>query len=152
MDAAVKTVVTFKSSAFNNSAPQKYFINPGCFGDDVASWLSQQLSNRGYEIADGPGQEDFGWYLCFTHSGLEHGFLIGHRPAHNHQEGIWIGWLERKRGFLASLAGLRRRGIQPGAARAIHEILSGSPHIREVRWHFERDFDQGREEPGTPDP
>jgi hypothetical protein len=152
MDTTFKTVVTFKSSAFNMSEPKETFINPCCFGDDVARWLAEQLRGKGYQATGEPGQEDFGWYLCFTESGIEHCFVIGHRPADNYEEGLWIGWLERTRGFLASLMGARKRGIQPAAARVIHEILSGSPQIRDVRWHFERDFDSGREETGTPEP
>src|SRR6185312_16833361 len=52
------------------------------------------------------------------------------------------------RGFVASMFGGRKRGIQPTAARGIHEILSNSPQIRDVRWHFRRDFDAGREKWG----
>ncbi len=152
MDTTVKTVVTFKSSAFNMSEPKEYFINPCCFGDDVARWLAEQLRGKGYQAAEVPGQEDFGWYFRFTESGIEHCFVIGHRPGDNNEEGLWIGWLERNRGFLASLVGARKRGVQPAAARAIHEILSGSPQIRNVRWHFERDFDSGREQAATPEP
>ena len=152
MDTTVKTVVTFKSSVFNMSEPKEYFINPCCFGDDVARWLAEQLRSKGYQAAEVPGQEDFGWYFRFTKSGIEHCLVIGHRPGDNNEEGLWIGWLERSRGFLASLVGARKRGIQPAAARAIHEILSGSPQIRDVRWHFGRDFDSGREDTGTPEP
>jgi hypothetical protein len=39
MDTTIKTVVTFKSSAFNMSEPKKYFVNSSCFGDDLAGWL-----------------------------------------------------------------------------------------------------------------
>jgi hypothetical protein len=152
METATKTVVTFKSSAFNTSEQREYFINPGCFGDDVAKWLGEQLRSKGYQTADTPGQEDFGWYLTFTVSGVEHCFVIGHRPGNGEDEDVWIGWLERSRGFVASVLGRRQRDIQPSAARAIHEVLSGSPQIRNVRWHLQSDFDGGREEIGTPTP
>jgi len=152
METATKTVVTFKSSAFNTSEQREYFINPGCFGDDVAKWLGEQLRSRGYQAADAPGQEDFGWYLSFTVSGIEHCFVIGHRPGNEEDEGVWIGWLERSRSYVASVLGGRQRDIQPSAARAVHEILSSSPQIRNVRWHLRRDFDSGREEIGTPTP
>ncbi|MGB9103915.1 MAG: hypothetical protein WCC59_04075 [Terriglobales bacterium] len=152
MDTTVKTVVTFKSSAFNMSEPKEYFINPGSFGDDVARWLTEQLRCKGYQAAEVPGQEDFGWYFTFLVSGIEHCFVIGHRPGDDKSEGVWIGWLERSRGLVASVLRGRKRGIQPAAAWAIHEILSSSPQIQNVRWHFHRDFDSGREEIGTPDP
>jgi hypothetical protein len=152
MDATVKTVVTFKSSAFNVSEPKEHFINPCCFGDDVARWLAEQLRDKGCQAAYVPGQEDFGWYFSFLVAGIEYCFVIGHRPGDENGEGVWIGWLERSRGFVASMFGGRKRGIQPTAARVIHEILSNSPQIRDVRWHFRRDFDAGREKMGTPAP
>src|SRR5437588_675097 len=98
MSATDKTMVTFKSSAFNMSEPRDYFINPCCFGDDVAIWLTKQLRTKGYQASEAPGQEDFGWYFTFRASEIEHCFLIGHRPGDGKNEGEWIGWLERKRG------------------------------------------------------
>jgi len=117
MDATVKTVVTFKSSAFNVSEPKEHFINPCCFGDDVARWLAEQLRDKGCQAAYVPGQEDFGWYFSFLVAGIEYCFVIGHRPGDENGEGVWIGWLERSRGFVASMFGGRKRGIQPTAAR-----------------------------------
>lgn len=68
---------------------------------------------------------------------------MGEREA-----GTWIGWLERN-GFITSTLARRKRGIQASAAEEIHRILSRSPVIREVRWHFQRDFAAGREERGA---
>jgi hypothetical protein len=152
MTPKLKTVVTFKSSAFNMSEQREYFINPDCFGDDVAKWLIEQLRCKGYQADEVPGQEDFGWYLTFTVSNIEHCFVIGHRPGDDKAKHVWIGWLERSRGFVASMLGGRKRNIHPGAAGAIHEILSSSPHIRHVHWYFQRDFDSGREDTDTPNP
>ena len=152
MDTTVKTVVTFKSSAFNVSEPKEQFINPCCFGYDVARWLAEQLRDKEYLAANVPGQEDFGWYFSFLVDGIEYCFVIGHRPSDANGEGVWIGWLERSRRFVASVLGGRNRGIQPAAARAIHEILASSAQIRDVRWHLRRDFDGGHEQIGTPDP
>ena len=55
--------VRFKSTLFNASTPPRdYFINPCCYGDDVAQWLAAALRSRGY-VVDGPDQEDWGWYV-----------------------------------------------------------------------------------------
>jgi hypothetical protein len=148
----VRTVVTFKSSAFNYSAPRDYFINPCCFGDDVAGWLAEQLRHKGYPADDVPGQEDFGWYFAFRVSDISYCFVIGNRPGDENTEGEWIGWLERSCGLIAGLLGGRKRNIQPAAVRVIHEILSNSPQIRDSRWHFLHDFRRGREEMGTSAP
>lgn len=152
METTVKTVVTFKSSTFNMSEPREYFVNPSCFGDDLAKWLAEQLRSKGYQASEVPGQEDFGWYFTFVESGVEHCFVIGHRAGDDDTEYLWIGWLERSRGFVASVLGGRQRDVQPDAAGAIHEILSSSPQIQNVRWHLRRDFDSGRQKTGTPTP
>ena len=152
MDTTIKTLVTFRSSVFNMSEPKEYFINPCCFGDDVARWLAGQLRGKGHQADEVPGQEDFGWYLRFSVFGIAHCFVIGYRPGDDNEEGAWIGFLERRRGMIAFLLGVHKRGIQPAAVRAIHEILTGSPQIWDVRWHFRHDFDRGYEEMGTPEP
>jgi hypothetical protein len=90
METTVKTVVIFKSSAFNMSEPREYFINPGCFGDDLAKWLAEQLRGKGHQASEMPSQEDFGWYFTFIISGVEYCFVIGHRPGDG-AEGVWIG-------------------------------------------------------------
>jgi hypothetical protein len=145
MDATVKSAVTFKSSAFNMSEPREYFINPCCFGDDVARWLMEQLRSMGYQCSNVPDQEDFGWYFTFRVSGTEYCFVVGHRREDNNEEGLWIGWLERNRGFVPSLLGARKRDIQRVAARVIHEILSSAPQIRDIRWSLEHDLNCSRQ-------
>jgi hypothetical protein len=39
MGRRVRSLVTFKSTAFNVMERRPYFINDCCFGDDVAKWL-----------------------------------------------------------------------------------------------------------------
>lgn len=145
MESEIRTVVTFESTAFNMTEPRDYFINPGCFGDDVAEWLIRDLRSQGIRTDQKPGQEDFGWYLNFEAAGVGHTLVIGHRPNGETEAGTWIGWLERKRGPIGSILGRRRRGIQAAAAQAIHQVLSGSSLVRDVRWHFQHDFDRGAE-------
>ncbi len=144
-DSGLRTVVTFESTAFNIAEQKSYFINPCCFGDDVAAWLIGELRKEGMETGEKPGQEDFGWYLNFEAAGISHTVVIGHHPGDESGEGMWIGWIERNRGLIGSLLGGRKRGIQSSAAEAIHRILSSSPLIRHVRSHFQRDFDTGHE-------
>ena len=142
MESEIRTVVTFESTAFNMTEPKDYFINPCCFGDDVAEWLILELRKRGMRTDEKPGQEDFGWFLNFEAAGVGHTFVIGHRPTGESEVGTWIGWLERKRRLIGSIVGGRRRGIQASAAQAIHQILTGSSVVGNVQWHFQRDFDR----------
>jgi hypothetical protein len=152
MDSDIRTVVTFESTIFNTTEPKEYFINPGCFGDDVANWLISELRKQGLRTDEKPDQEDFGWYLNFTITRLGHTFAIGYRPTGESEQGTWIGWVERNRGFIRSLFGGRKRGIHASAVEAIHNILSSSSQIQDVRWHFQHDFDKGLEERGALSP
>jgi hypothetical protein len=151
MTAALRTIVTFTTSRFNTSVNHDYFINEGCFGDDLAKWLIEKLARAGFQTADSPGQEDFGWYLTFTVDDEEHCFVVGYRPASN-ENGMWIGWLERSRSFVPSLFGARNRGILPQAANAIQNALMDERSIQDVRWHFKQDFEEGNESLGTTKP
>ena len=44
MAEPVRTVVTFRSSAFNTTESKDYFINECCFGDDAARWIIERLT------------------------------------------------------------------------------------------------------------
>ena len=147
MTAELRTVVTFKTTRFNSTEEKPYFINPGCFGDDVLRWMKDELKDRGAKTADEPGQEDFGWYLNFEVAGLEHTFVVGFRPG----DAIWIGWVERSRGFIGSILGRRKRGIDVAALEVLHNVLASSPEIKDVRWHSELAFEKDGES-GWPNP
>jgi hypothetical protein len=147
-----RTVVTFKSRAFNTSMPKPSFVNPECFGDDVAAWLIGQLRARGLETAEQPGAEDFGWYVRFTQNDTPYCAVVGYRPDHGPDGGDWVVWLERDAGFFGSLLGRRDKGIQHEAAHLLHEILSASGELRHIRWYFKKDFDAGREDGASATP
>jgi hypothetical protein len=146
--SALRTVVTFESSAFNTSETKPYFINACCFGDDVAKWLAAELRAAGYSAETDPGQEDFGWYFNFEVGGLKHCFVVGYRPGVEKDTGEWIGWIERRKFGLL----FRGRGISPAAAEALHKALARSEKVRSVRWHYKRDFDKGWEDRGMASP
>jgi hypothetical protein len=148
MSDETRTVITFTSTAFNTTEERAYFINPGCFGDDVAKWLIGELQKRGLTTCAEPGQEDFGWYLSFRLASTSHTFVVGYRA----DDATWIGWIERTRGFVLSVLGARKHGIDPAVAEALHTILTDFPEIKTVRWHFKSDFDKGLEERGASTP
>jgi hypothetical protein len=148
----MRTLVTFKSAAFNTTEPRDYFINPCSFGDDACRWLMERLRQQGLQTDPEPGQEDFGWYFGFTVPDGGHSFVTTFRPSGAEAEpGLWIAWVERDRSLLGSLFGGRKRGISPTATSAIHHALA-APEITNVRWHLSADFDIGQEDRGTPEP
>jgi hypothetical protein len=91
MDSNFRTVVTFTSAVFNTTEQKPYFINPCCFGDDVAVWLIEQFRERGMVTDEEPGQEDFGWYVTFRANNMPHWFLFSFRPSDGDSDGEWIG-------------------------------------------------------------
>ncbi|MBN1516043.1 hypothetical protein JXA32_05705 [Candidatus Sumerlaeota bacterium] len=54
--------LSFETDHFNRTEVRDYFINPCCFGDDVATWLMAQLEKRHVNVAK-IYQEDWGWEL-----------------------------------------------------------------------------------------
>src|SRR6516165_4262206 len=108
--ARQRTIVTFRSAAFNTSERRVYFINDGCYGDDLARWLMAALASRGTRTDAEPGQEDFGWYFTFHAGASPHHFVVAFRPEPE-PHGFWIGWIERRAGLVGSILGARRRAI-----------------------------------------
>jgi hypothetical protein len=128
----VQTEATFRSSAFNTSEVKPYFINPCCFGDDLAKWMIARMRAAGLQTDDEPRQEDFGWYFEFQVPAGKHCCLLGYQEGE--PEGRWLLWLERSRGFFGSILGMRKRNIQAAAVRALQDILGRAPEIRELEW------------------
>ncbi|HEY1905792.1 MAG TPA: hypothetical protein VGG91_07105 [Myxococcaceae bacterium] len=143
-----RRTVTFHNESFNTRTPRPYFINAGCFGDDVLDWLGVALGASGARVVGKPEQEDFGWYLRFEHGRVEYSFVIGYRPAAPDEAagGRWIGTLERSRGLLGSIVGLRRVGVGRDALLLLHQQLSRMPDVSGILWHDETEFHRGIED------
>ncbi len=148
---AARTVVVFRSSAFNSTEQRSYFLNEGCFGDDVARWLIAGLRAQGIPTELEPGQEDFGWSFDFFVEETPHCFVVGSRPSDD-GDIEWIGWLERKRGLLGSFVGLRSRGVLSAAAQVIHAALSSGSEIIDIRWYEQKRFDRGDDAASSAEP
>lgn len=147
-----RTIVTFASDAFNTNEHRPYFINEGCFGDDLCRWLIDRLRERGVSTAPEPGQEDFGWYVTFTVDSAEHCLVVTFSPAEEAGDSEWIGEIERQRGFFASIVGRRATGILPRAVEVIHHVLANAAQIARLQWHQARDYKRGRYDQGTATP
>src|SRR5437879_4547928 len=130
--STAENCLIFESDAFNTTVEREYFINPCCFGDDVARWLIAELRARGYITDDEPGQEDFGWYLTFEVAGTKHHAVIGYRPDSDGADGEWICWIERACGLIGSLLG-RRKYVRAEALEAVKGILSSSSSVSALR-------------------
>jgi hypothetical protein len=152
MASAIRTFVTFESDKFNSSEAKDYFINPCCYGDDVCKWLIGELKAASVECDVEPGQEDFGWYFNFAVGEAKYCFVCGFRPAEGEDPAVWVAWVERSVGFFASIFGARDKNVGADGPRAIHQALASCPDITNIRWHFKKDFDSGKEEVGAEAP
>ena len=134
----MNTVAVFESEAFNYTEPKESFINPCCFGDDLARWLMGELTRQQIGVDDEPGQEDFGWYFEFSIEGEKYCLVIG-----GDGEGEWTLVVERACGLIGSLLGGRHRNVgRPGLA-AIEGVLSRSDRIENLHWMSWKEFRQG---------
>lgn len=142
----MRTVVMFRSDAFNTTDSREYFINDCCFGDDVGQWLIPELRQRGIDVDAEPDQEDWGWYLTCRADGIEHTIGIGFRPGDTEADpGEWLCFITRRVGVFQRLAGTRKHDVVDQVPRAMHDALHDARSIRDVRWHFQADFDAGDE-------
>ncbi|HLZ13910.1 MAG TPA: hypothetical protein VKP58_15105 [Candidatus Acidoferrum sp.] len=59
----MKASITIETDIFEHREVKPHFVNPCCFGEDFAAWLTGQLSplkETGF-IFSQPIQEDYGW-------------------------------------------------------------------------------------------
>jgi hypothetical protein len=64
----VQDDITIESDAFEHRVVKPHFINPCCFGEDLAAWLREQLAAltaTGFKLSEAI-QEDYGWGFWAT--------------------------------------------------------------------------------------
>jgi hypothetical protein len=136
----MRTVATFESGKFNLTEHKDYFINEGCYGDDLGKWLISQLRAAGAETDSEPGQEDFGWYVNYTIGSQPFCAVIGNVGGE-----FWFVAVERATGFLGSVFGGRNRNVPESGVMQLHQLLSSSPDVKNLKWHHWEKFKKGGE-------
>src|SRR5262249_19161373 len=132
----------FETNRFNLSEVKEHFINPCCFGEDLANWLRAKLSERGIEV-DEPGQEDWGWYVRAKHG--ECWYFLGmsgnaDESGPDKDEGEWRIMVEEGKwqfpgeGLWQRLRGKTKNCDAAVMKRFIFEILEREPDFRNVRY------------------
>jgi hypothetical protein len=126
----------FNSSKFNLSVEKDNFINPCCFGEDIANWLKERLITRNIKVTE-PDQEDWGWYIELENNGDSYFIGIGGYPEEgDHSDyGEWRIMVEKKRSFLHKLTGKNKTTGNEGIFSIIREILESETSFKDV--HFE---------------
>jgi hypothetical protein len=116
---------------FNSSEVKPHFINPRCFGEDVAAWLAGLLA--GNEFSCGSAfQEDWGWSLpvrvgrrkLFLNIGLKES------PA---DLPVWLVWVE-SRGLIPRIFGTTNPSSKKNLCDRLNNVLSSAPEISHVEW------------------
>lgn len=97
----------FETDRLNVSDIKEHFVNPCCFGEDIAEWLRQALIKKGV-TAGTPGQEDWGWYLLVEQRRRR--YFVGITGFHKEgalgtNDGEWRITVETRRTFWQWLRG-----------------------------------------------
>jgi hypothetical protein len=126
--------ILFRTDRFNLSKVGEHFINPCCFGEDLAEWLRTVLMGRGLTVGQ-PYQEDWGWELPAT-CGTEAYYLCmsgnSDESSTNKDEGEWRIIVEKKRTIGQRLRGAGKITTEDRMIKTVEEVLSVEPTIREV--------------------
>jgi hypothetical protein len=125
-------IVTFRSTAFNTSTPEKHFISRRAYGSDLANWLIYELARHDAAVEPMIGQRDNGWIVRFRFGGATYDFLARYRGGPD-----WVGFLERRRGLVGRLFQRPRKNVEFAAVKLIDAVLSSSELISDIRWHYD---------------
>jgi hypothetical protein len=147
-----RTFVTFNTSLFNTTEEKENFINPCCFGEDAANWIMENIPTDGLMLDEEPDQEDWGWYFDLRLGETTYQICIGFRPEDEEGQGDWLVFIVRDCGFIRSLFGKEKKECAKEVPLAIHKALSSSTEIKNIRWHYKKDFDACNEEKGESHP
>ena len=112
----------------------EHFINPCCFGEDLAAWLRIKLVDRKIEVFE-PYQEDWGWELPAKHGSDSYYLCMSGNAdgsSTNEDEGEWRIIVEKRRSICQRLRGKGKIAADDRMARIIEEILSDEPAIRGI--------------------
>lgn len=123
------TCVDFRSALFRPFLSEEAQVNPGCYGAELAWWLSRELAQRGVETSY-PNFEDWGWFVEYIVDDNEYWLCCGNVTG---ETDSWRIYLECKgRG----LFGRNKAPVEAAAPLldAVSAVLAASPDIREIQW------------------
>lgn len=127
--------ILFKTDRFNLSVTKPHFINPGCFGEDLAEWLQARFIHENV-MAGSPGQEDWGWYLRAKRG--ERAYFLAMSGNADHEDsptnrGQWRIIVDKRRSSWERLSGAAKIDDDDSMVATIREILEKETDFSEVR-------------------
>jgi hypothetical protein len=127
---STRMIVTFRSNAFNTSAPEKHFVSRRAYGSDMANWLVHELT-RHAAVEPAIGQKDGGWLVRFSFRGVNYDFVLRYRGPD------WVGLLERRLGIVGRLFRRQQKSVEMCTRQLIDEVLSASELVSDIWWHYD---------------
>jgi hypothetical protein len=127
--------LVFKSARFNLSEVSNKFINPCCFGEDLAQWLQGKLREKKLEVSD-PYQEEWGWELPAANKSESYYLCMSGNADREHEnpnEGEWRISIEKRRSVAQRFTGKGKIDLSDGMLLSLKEILESEPDIQHVR-------------------
>jgi hypothetical protein len=125
----------FETDRFNLSEVKSNFINPCCFGEDLAVWLRARLLERGYEVIE-PGQEDWGWYIEAEIAGVRYFIGIGgnaDESSEKSDQGEWRIMVESPRSFWEKLKRKNKESHTADMVSVIQDLIKAETDFRNLR-------------------
>jgi hypothetical protein len=124
-------MVTFRSTAFNTSEPDKNFVSLRPYGSDLANWLIHDLALHHAAAELVIWQQDAGWLVRFRLRRASYDFTVRFRDPD------WVGLLERRRGILDLLLHREPKNVEFDALALVDSMLSSSGLISDMRWLYD---------------
>jgi hypothetical protein len=126
--------IVFRAGRFNLSKVGAHFVNPCCFGEDLAAWLRDRLREKGLETRE-PYQEDWGWELPVKNGEQSYFLCVSGNadgdPA-NRNEGEWRIIVEKERSIRKRLTGKGKITSDEEMLVWLREILISDTSIRDI--------------------
>lgn len=115
----------FNTNRFNLSEEKAHFINPCCFGEDLAAWMLGKLKERNIQSTD-PDQEDWGWYIEAKLAGENYMLGFGGNSLERPEDpnfGEWRVMVNRDRSFKDKLFGKNKMDHSDEMLTTVKQIL-----------------------------
>ena len=127
----MRTNVYFRSALFESRTPQPHFINPNCFGEDLAHWLLHRMQGMRFGFS-AVFQEDYGW--GFWADGQYWVAIILLEESGDPPE--WLISVDYDPGLNLRLRffGKAHAATISRLCTAIHAALVSEPRITAIRW------------------
>jgi hypothetical protein len=129
--------VLFRTKRFNLSTTKEHFINPDCFGEDLAVWLKQKFIARGMDVSQ-LGQEDWGWYLKVKCNKESYFLAMNGIPIETDKNqtdfGEWRIIVKKNRSIGQWLANKGKISADDRMVVLIEETLRAEPDFADVHW------------------